>query len=134
VGAARRSCRISTSAGFVCSPLSMMNTPSTGTKGGRKGRWRSGAGSGKMRRVNRLWGAPRIHGELLKPGIESHGRRSPSCMVTDERGRSQFWTIFLHNDVAGIGAMGFQNGHAVRLMGSIRRDRLDHIVVIGEAR
>jgi transposase InsO family protein len=27
----------------------------------------------------------------------------------------------------------WQNGHAERLIGSIRRDRLDHVVVFGEA-
>jgi hypothetical protein len=32
----------------------------------------------EMSLANRLWGAPRIHGELLKLGIESHSRPSPS--------------------------------------------------------
>src|SRR5438876_11775536 len=31
---------------------------------------------GEMSRANRLWGAPRIHGELLKLGFESPSRRS----------------------------------------------------------
>jgi len=32
----------------------------------------------RMSVENPLWGAPRIHGELLKLGFESHSRASPS--------------------------------------------------------
>jgi hypothetical protein len=32
----------------------------------------------RMSRENRLWGAPRIHGELLKLGLRSASRRFPS--------------------------------------------------------
>jgi transposase InsO family protein len=170
--------------------------------------------------ANRLWGAPRIHGELLKLGIEVAQSTVAKYMARRGRGRSQTWKTFLHNHAAGIGAMDFlivptvgfrllfvlvilrherrrlislsvtanptaewiacqitnafpwdeapgylirdrdgsyghavtrrlaamgirdhptaprspwQNGHAERLIGSIRRECLDHIVVFGDA-
>ena len=174
----------------------------------------------EMSLANRLWGAPRIHGELLKLGIEVAQSTVAKYMARSGRGRSQTWKTFLHNHAAGIGAMDFlivptvgfrllfvlvilrherrrlislsvtdhptaewiarqitdafpwdeapdymirdrdgcygqavtkrlaamgisdhptaprspwQNGHAERLIGSIRRECLDHIVVFGEA-
>ena len=174
----------------------------------------------EMSLVNRLWGAPRIHGELLKLGIEVAQSTVAKYMARSERGRPQTWKAFLHNHVAGVGAMDFlivptvgfrllfvlvilrherrrlislsvtdhptaewiarqitdafpwdeapdymvrdrdkcygqavtmrlaamgirdhpiaprspwQNGHAERLIGSVRRECLDHVVVFGEA-
>ncbi len=171
----------------------------------------------EMSLANRLWGAPRIHGEVLKLGIEVAQSTVAKYMARSGRGRPQ---AFLHNHVAGVGAMDFlivptvgfrllfvlvilrherrrlislsvtdhptaewiarqitdafpwdeapdymvrdrdkcygqavtrrlaamgirdhpiaprspwQNGHAERLIGSIRRECLDHIVVLGEA-
>ncbi len=132
-------------------------------------------------------GAPRIHGELLKLGIEVAQSTVAKYMARSGRGRSQTWKTFLHNHAAGIAAMDFliaegiahqitdafpwneapdylvrdrdasygqavtrrlaamgirdhptaprspwQNGHAERLIGSIRRECLDHIVVFGD--
>src|SRR3979411_1881794 len=57
--------------------------------------------------ANRLWGAPRIHGELLKLGIEVAQSTVAKYMARSGRGRSQTWKTFLHNHVAGIGAMDF---------------------------
>jgi transposase InsO family protein len=174
----------------------------------------------EMNLANRLWGAPRLHGELLKLGIEVAQSTVAKYMAKSGRGRSQTWKTFLANHSAGIGAMDFlivptvgfrllfvlvilrherrrlislsvtaqptadwiarqitdafpwdeapehmlrdrdgcygpavterlaamgirdhptarqspwQNGHAERLIGSIRRECLDHIVVFGEA-
>jgi transposase InsO family protein len=172
----------------------------------------------EMSLANRLWGAPRIHGELLKLGIEVAQSTVAKYMARSGRRSSQTWKTFLHNHAAGIGAMDFlivptvgfrllfvlvilrherrrlmslsvtaqpvadwiarqitdafpwdeapdymirdrdasygqavtkrlaamgirdpaarspwQNGHAERLIGSIRRECLDHIVVFGEA-
>jgi transposase InsO family protein len=56
---------------------------------------------------NRLWGAPRIHGELLKLGIEVAQSTVAKCMARSGRGRSQTWKTFLRNHSAGIGAMDF---------------------------
>ena len=166
-------------------------------------------------------GAPRIHGELLKLGIEVAQSTVAKYMATHRRpGSGQTWKTFLRNHVAGIGAIDFlvvptinfrllfvlvilrherrrlislsvtghptaewiaqriteafpwdeaptdlirdrdacygdavirrlramgirdhptaprspwQNGHAERLIGSIRRECLDHVVVFGES-
>jgi transposase InsO family protein len=174
----------------------------------------------EMSLTNRLWGAPRIHGELLKLGIDVAQSTVANYMARGGRGRSQTWKTFLRNHAAGIAAMDFlvvptvgfrllfvlvilrhqrrrlislavttnptaewiarqiteafpwneapaclirdrdasyghavtrriaamgirdhptaprspwQNGHAERLIGSIRRECLDHIVVFGDA-
>jgi hypothetical protein len=57
--------------------------------------------------ANRLWGAPRIHGELLKLGIEVAQSTVAKYMAKSGRGRSQTWKTFLHNHAAGIAAMDF---------------------------
>jgi transposase InsO family protein len=195
-------------------------------------RWKSRSRSGRLkvpmeirRRIremslaNRLWGAPRIHGELLKLGIEVAQSTVAKYMAKGGRRRAQTWKTFLHNHAAGIAAIDFlvvptvgfkllfvlvilrhqrrrlisltvttnptaewiarqiteafpwneapkhlirdrdasyghavirrlaamgirdhptaarspwQNGHAERLIGSIRRECLDHVVVFGE--
>jgi transposase InsO family protein len=164
----------------------------------------------EMSLANRLWGAPRIHGELLKFGFEVAQSTVAKYMAGNGRGRPQTWKTFLHNHAAGISAMKllivptvsfrllfflvilrhekrrlislsvtdhptlewiarritdafpweeapdymirakrlaamgirdhpiaprspWQNGHAERLIGSIRRECLDHIVIFGEA-
>ena len=61
----------------------------------------------EMSLANRLWGAPRIHGELLKLGIEVVQSTVAKYMARSGRGRSQTWKTFLHNHAAGIGAMDF---------------------------
>ena len=174
----------------------------------------------RMSVENRLWGAPRIHGELLKLGVEVAQSTVAKYMAKRRPGGSgQTWKTFLRNHAAGIGAMDFlvvptinfrllsvlvilrhqrrrlislsvtdhptaewiarqiteafpwdeapthlirdrdaryghavtrrlaamgirdhpiaarspwQNGHAERLIGSIRRECLDHIVILGE--
>jgi transposase InsO family protein len=173
----------------------------------------------EMSLANPLWGAPRIHGELLKLGIEVGQTTVASYLARDRRPPSQSWKTFLRNHAAGIvavdlfvvptaglrllyvlivlghdrrkllslgitahptapwiarqitaafpwdgapqylirdrdavygdvvrrrlRAMGirdrpiaprspWQNGHVERLIGSIRRDCLDHVIVFGE--
>ena len=61
----------------------------------------------EMSLANRLWGAPRIHGELLKLGIEVAQSTVAKYMARGGRGRSQTWKTFLHNHSTGIGAMDF---------------------------
>jgi transposase InsO family protein len=174
----------------------------------------------EMSQANPLWGAPRIHGELLKLGFGVAQSTVAKYMVRRRGPPSQGWKTFLRNHVPHIGAMdlfvvptaGFkllyglviirlqrrhlvwinvtanptadwiarqiteafpwdhaprylirdrdasyghavmrrlaamgirdrptaprspwQNGHAERLIGSIRRECLDHVVILGEA-
>jgi transposase InsO family protein len=174
----------------------------------------------EMSIANPLWGAPRIHGELLKLGVEVAQSTVAKYMARSRRPPGQSWKTFLHNHAAGIAAMdllivptiGFrllyafvilhhhrrriltvavtshptaewiarqiaeafpwqetpqyllrdrdgvyghvvrqrlaamgirdrpiaarspwQNGHVERLIGSIRRECLDHVIVFGEA-
>jgi transposase InsO family protein len=174
----------------------------------------------RMSVENPLWGAPRIHGELLKLGIEVAQSTVAKYMAKRRPGSGQTWKTFLRNHAAGIGAMDFlvvptinfrllsvliilrherrrlislsvsdhptaewiaqqiteafpwdeaptdlirdrdaryghavrrrlvamgirdhpiaprspwQNGHAERLIGSIRRECLDHVVILGES-
>jgi hypothetical protein len=61
----------------------------------------------EMSLANRLWGAPRIHGEWLKLGIEVAQSTVAKCMARGGRGRSQTWKTFLHNHAAGIAVMDF---------------------------
>jgi hypothetical protein len=60
-----------------------------------------------MSLANRLWGAPRIHGELLMLGIEVAQSTVAKYMARRGRVPSQTWKTFLHNHAAGIGAMDF---------------------------
>ena len=59
----------------------------------------------EMSIANPLWGAPRIHGELLKLGIDI-GQTSVAKYMTRRRGSpSQGWKTFLRNHADGITAM-----------------------------
>ena len=174
----------------------------------------------RMSKENALWGAPRIHGELLMLGIEIAESSVARYMTRRQGPASQGWKTFLRNHAAGIasidlfvvrtisfkllyglvilrharrrlvsisvtdsptaewiagqvtdafpwdeaprhlirdrdGAFGpaytrriramgirdhptaprspWQNGHVERLIGSIRREALDHLIVFGEA-
>jgi transposase InsO family protein len=59
----------------------------------------------EMSIANPLWGAPRIHGELLKLGIDI-GQTSVAKYMARRRGPpSQGWKTFLNNHADGIAAM-----------------------------
>jgi transposase InsO family protein len=81
-------------------------------------RWKSGPRGGrpkvspKMRRLirdmslaNPLWGAPRIHGELLKLGIDIGQTSVAKYMARRRRPPTQGWRTFLRNHADGIAAM-----------------------------
>ena len=58
-----------------------------------------------MSSANPLWGAPRIHGELLKLGVEVCQATVAKYMVR-RRGRpSPTWRSFLRNEAIGIAAI-----------------------------
>ena len=50
-----------------------------------------------MSRENPLWGAPRIHGELLKLGIDIGETSVGKYMVRGRKPPSQTWRTFLEN-------------------------------------
>jgi len=51
----------------------------------------------KMSSANPLWGAPRIHGEMLKLGIEVSQATVAKYMVRRRKPPSQMWRTFLNN-------------------------------------
>jgi len=59
----------------------------------------------RMSRENPLWGAPRIHGELLMLGIEVAESTVGRYMVRHRRPPSQGWKTFLCNHAAGIASL-----------------------------
>jgi hypothetical protein len=59
---------------------------------------------GEMSRANTLWGAPRIHGELLKLGFEVAQSTVARYMCRHSRPPSQGWRTFLSNHADGIAA------------------------------
>ncbi len=60
-----------------------------------------------MSRANLLWGAPRIHGELLKLGIEISQATVAKYMVRQRKPPSQRWRTFLENHTQQIVAIDF---------------------------
>jgi hypothetical protein len=60
---------------------------------------------GEMSRANALWGAPRIHGELLKLGFEVAQSTVARYMCRHSRPPSQGWRTFLSNHADGIAAI-----------------------------
>ena len=59
----------------------------------------------RMSVENLLWGAPRIHGELLKLGFEVAQSSVAKYMVKRRGPPSQGWRTFLRNHAADIAAM-----------------------------
>ena len=60
-----------------------------------------------MSRENRLWGAPRIHGELLKLGIEVSEEPVSKYLVQLPKPPSQTWRTFLRNHVMALASIDF---------------------------
>src|ERR1700686_5284542 len=59
-----------------------------------------------MSKENFLWGAPRIHGELLMLGIEVAQSTVARYMTRRQEPPSPGWKTFLRNHAAGIAAVG----------------------------
>ena len=66
---------------------------------------RSDSSFADMSIANPLWGAPRIHGELLKLGIDVGQTTVARYMAKRRRPPSPGWRTFLHNHVDGIASM-----------------------------
>jgi transposase InsO family protein len=60
-----------------------------------------------MSRANPLWGAPRIHGELLKLGLTVSQATVSKYMLRPRRPPSQTWRAFLKNHAADLIAVDF---------------------------
>src|SRR5215475_10115728 len=61
----------------------------------------------QMSNANPLWGAPRIHGELLKLGIEISQATAAKYMLRRRKPPSQTWRTFLENHLQKIVAIDF---------------------------
>ena len=59
----------------------------------------------EMSVANPFWGAPRIHGELLKLGIDVGQTTVAKYMARGRRPPSQGWKTFLRNHADGIASM-----------------------------
>jgi hypothetical protein len=73
-----------------------------------------------MSNENPLWGAPRIHGDLLMLGIEVAQSTVARCMTRRQGPPSQGWKTFLRNHAAGIASVDL---FVVRIMSFSRRMR-----------
>src|ERR1700687_1915978 len=124
--------------------------PETGIRWHRAGfraywRWKSSLRGGRpktplevrhlireMSLANPLWGAPRIHGELLKLGIDVGQTTVAKYMARGRRPPSQGWKTFLHNHADGIASMdlfvvptiSFRLLYGLLIMGHGRRQLL----------
>src|ERR1700724_80765 len=84
----------------------------------------------QMSTENQLWGAPRIHGELLKLGFSVAQSTVAKYMVKRRRPPSQGWRTFLRNHAPDVAAMdlfvvptiGFDLLYTLIIMRLDRRD------------
>jgi hypothetical protein len=60
-----------------------------------------------MATANPLWGAPRIHGELLKLGLDISERTVSRLLPRTRRPPSQTWKTFLDNHVGDLVSVDF---------------------------
>jgi putative transposase len=68
---------------------------------------------GSMSRMNVLWGAPRIHSELLKLGIKISRATVAKYMVRHRKPPSQTSRTFLHNHVSQLASIDFFTVHTI---------------------
>jgi len=82
----------------------------------------------RMSKENPLWGAPRIHGELLKLGFELAESTVSTYMMRRRHPPSQSWRTFLRNHAEAIAAID------LCLVPTVRFESLFALVVIGHGR
>ena len=71
-----------------------------------------------MSRENPLWGAPKMHGELLKLGIDIGETSVSKYMMRRRRPPSQTWKTFLDNHVKNMVSVDFFTGPTIGLRSS----------------
>jgi len=81
-----------------------------------------------MSEAHPLWGAPRIHGELLND--------APRYLVRDRDSAFHAWATTTQamdiHELVTAARSPWQNAYVERLIGSIRRECLDHVIVWNE--
>jgi len=82
----------------------------------------------RMSRENPLWGAPRIHGELLKLGFELAESTVSTYMIRRRRPPSQSWRTFLRTHAEGIAAID------LCVVPTVQFERLFAFIIIGHGR
>ena len=82
----------------------------------------------RMSRDNPLWGASRIHGELLMLGFEVAQSTVSKYMVRGRRPPSQSWKTFLHNHAHAIAAID------MCVVPTVTFERLFAFLVVGHDR
>ena len=82
----------------------------------------------RMSRENSLWGAPRIHGELLMLGFEVAQSTVSKYMMRGRRPPSQSWKTFLQNHAEAIAAID------MCVVPTVTFERLFAFVVLGHGR
>jgi transposase InsO family protein len=90
----------------------------------------------EMSCANCLWGAARIHGELLKLGIQIAQSTVAKYVIKRPRRPGQGWTTFLRNHADGIAAadlfvvptIGFKLLYGLVILGHGRRRLIHHAV------
>jgi transposase InsO family protein len=68
----------------------------------------------RMSRANPLWGAPRIHGELLKLGIDLSQTTVAKYMIRHRKPPSPSWRAFLDNHLKNLVSIDFFTVPTVR--------------------
>ncbi len=81
-----------------------------------------------MSSENPLWGAPRIHGELLKLGIEVAQSTVSKYMMPREGRPLQKWKTFLRNHAEGIASID------LFVVPTVTREQLFAVLVLGHGR
>ena len=74
----------------------------------------------QISRANRLWGAPRIHGELLKLGIEVSQGTVSKYMIRGRKPPSQTWRTFLNNHSKDLISLDYSDRSHGDLPGVVR--------------
>jgi len=84
----------------------------------------------RMSQANPLWGAPRIHGELQKLGLEISQATVSKYLVRHWRPPSQTWRTFLDSHVGSLVSVDFFVVPTVMFAHFGYRDQSDRSIVI----